>query len=547
MGRLRRRPRGRVVGLSCTAMTAALTVAALMVGSPAQATVASDTFDGVGGGAVPDGPGGEFGCGPPGDPLEITFDVSGVNPHVLDVSLSIDVAHTWMGDLDVRLIAPDGTSHVIFSRVGATTTGPGTTEAECGDSSPLFGNYFFTDLPSGSSFAAAAAATPGDLQIPAGDYRTTTPGGAPGGSQDSLMTPAFAGAELNGIWTLRVVDVGVSEVGEIQAARLFLVTADDEPSLAFAKAAGGIVDGDGNGVDPGDTLTYGFTVTNTGFFPLTDVAVTDPMLDGAVSCGGGPLDPGTSRVCDAVTYELTEDDLDTTIVNTATASAVGPSGDVVEVTATATTPIPPACATPPTTDEPVPSTDEPSTTDEPVPPAATEVSVDTTEPPTATTEAPTATIEEPSVTVGETVSTSDEPVTTDGTTPITESSAPATEAAVPTTEGAQPLGFAGSATWRPRRAGLLRPGQVDPCAVPPTTTPPPVAPPPSVGVAPVGEGGGGNGGGGATGDGRRATGAPPVSGTLPVTGSSPTTMLAAAAAIITGLALASATRRRHNG
>ena len=65
-------------------------------------------------------------------------------------------------------------------------------------------------------------------------------------------------------------------------------------------------------------------VTNTGNVDLVNVAVTDPLLGGAVSCPQTTLSPGESMTCSAG-YTVTQVDLDTgQIANTATVDADDP-------------------------------------------------------------------------------------------------------------------------------------------------------------------------------------------------------------------------------
>ena len=136
-----------------------------------------------------------------------------------------------------------------------------------------------------------------------------------------------------------------------------VTVAAQAPGLALTKTATGIVDGDGNGIDAGDTIGFSFTVTNTGNVALHGVTVSDPMVGGPVSCDGGPLEPGASRSCGPALYVLSDGDLGSTLTNTATATAVAPSGDSVESSATATATIPHACAAPPTSEAPATSED----------------------------------------------------------------------------------------------------------------------------------------------------------------------------------------------
>ncbi|QWF22006.1 DUF11 domain-containing protein [Nocardioides sp. LMS-CY] len=117
------------------------------------------------------------------------------------------------------------------------------------------------------------------------------------------------------------------------------------PEIALDKTASTIVDGDGNGPDAGDTITFGFEVTNTGTVTLdpvtlVDPMLADPMLGGAIACGTGALAPGASRTCTSQTYELTQADVNAGKVdNTATATGTPPSGPSVTDTDSTTTPV----------------------------------------------------------------------------------------------------------------------------------------------------------------------------------------------------------------
>jgi uncharacterized repeat protein (TIGR01451 family) len=116
----------------------------------------------------------------------------------------------------------------------------------------------------------------------------------------------------------------------------------NKPAIELDKTASSINDLDGNGPDAGDTITYGFKVTNTGNAVLRDVTVTDPMFPAGVTCPAATLAPGASFTCTAQTYTLTSGDVDAGRVdNTATAKGTSPTGTVVTDTDSTTTPVVP--------------------------------------------------------------------------------------------------------------------------------------------------------------------------------------------------------------
>ncbi len=115
-----------------------------------------------------------------------------------------------------------------------------------------------------------------------------------------------------------------------------------QPALQLAKSAGAPTDTDGDGmVEAGDTITYTFTVTNTGNVPITAVDVHDDRVTG-MTCPQGPLAPTASVACTADPYVLSPADVDAGgVTNHATATGTDPDdGSVESPPATATSTIP---------------------------------------------------------------------------------------------------------------------------------------------------------------------------------------------------------------
>lgn len=171
----------------------------------------------------------------PGTPRDVTFTVTGV-PAGAPTNVSADmtfggaglaVGHTWVGDVDVTLIAPNGDSHVLYASTGATTP------TAAGDSSDLSGPYNFTDSAMGTNWWAAAFAAGATAVVPPGDYRTTQAGPQASTSNSPVtdMTPAFSGvADANGTWTMRFTDNAAGDTGAVMAANLTIDAGGGPPA-----------------------------------------------------------------------------------------------------------------------------------------------------------------------------------------------------------------------------------------------------------------------------------------------------------------------------
>lgn len=78
----------------------------------------------------------------------------------------------------------------------------------------------------------------------------------------------------------------------------------------------------------GETISYSFTVANTGNTTLTEVSVEDPRVSG-IAPASATLAPGEEQVFTAAPYTVTQADMNAGVVsNTATASGTSPTGEV---------------------------------------------------------------------------------------------------------------------------------------------------------------------------------------------------------------------------
>ena len=179
------------------------------------------TFTGTNTGAIVDGTGTAV-CGTPRD---VQFNVTGFPGPVGSTSVSFTMSpqHGYAGDLRVTLLAPDGTSHLLFARIG-------TNPADAvGDNANFDGTYVFNDVATGDLWAAAASSNGTGFDIPPGSYRAQAAGpfatDNPGPAFTS-MNAVFVNvptANVNGTWTLRFEDCAASDTGTVSAAALTLV------------------------------------------------------------------------------------------------------------------------------------------------------------------------------------------------------------------------------------------------------------------------------------------------------------------------------------
>ena len=112
----------------------------------------------------------------------------------------------------------------------------------------------------------------------------------------------------------------------------FSACATVQPTIDLDKFLSGNADEDGSGnVSVGDTLTYGFTVTNTGIVTLSAITVVDPLPGlSAINCGGVTILAPAAWVTCTATYTVTLADVTAGfITNTATATGTEPSGPQV--------------------------------------------------------------------------------------------------------------------------------------------------------------------------------------------------------------------------
>ena len=226
---------------------------------------------------------------------------------IADVNVGIWVTHTYRGDVEMQLRAPDGTSVLLIADLGAGADNI---------------NALFDDSAPGPPDSVNHTAPP--------PYYTDHP-----------WTPvqplaAFRGVPLAGDWTLDVCDDAGGDTGTVNQWSLFVetdvVVLDPQAQSALAC--------------PGDTVAYGVNVLNgtatTQPFTLTYTGntwtATGPATTGALASGGEELISFTHEVpvtamagdSDTVTFTATG-----TVTNSATATttstAVAGWGDLAQM------------------------------------------------------------------------------------------------------------------------------------------------------------------------------------------------------------------------
>ncbi len=176
--------------------SATLTVQALATAS----TVSSTTVT-----AIPDAT-----TADPGAAVEVPFLVSGVTGNIGEVQFSIYLTHTYVGDLDVSLVAPDGTTVILSKNSGlAPTISP--TGAAFGTSCGTYVVY--------SDLGTASINTQISPPAIVGTFRPFAP------------LDAFSGKAPNGTWKLRLQDFGPGDVGTFQCGTLTVKPFASGPSL----------------------------------------------------------------------------------------------------------------------------------------------------------------------------------------------------------------------------------------------------------------------------------------------------------------------------
>lgn len=269
--------------------------AALLAGLAWLIPAQAQTFAGSNLGPIPDA----SGAGPLsyGAPRDIRFNVGAMPGSVFSVTVEFRANHTFVGDLKVQLVAPDGRVHLLMERTGATTASGCGYQADLGDANLLR----FGDGAGSTNWWAATNV--GNGIVAAGSYFTAPPGGEgvaalppPTSTNDVVRTALPAG-----VWTLRFEDGCAGDVGAVTSANLIItpwgrdrpvtdVNGDSGPGTLRALLSDAL---------PGDVIRFssGGTVALLTRLPVipSGVTIVGPGAD-QLSIAG----PGTTRILETV-------------------------------------------------------------------------------------------------------------------------------------------------------------------------------------------------------------------------------------------------------
>jgi subtilisin-like proprotein convertase family protein len=130
----------------------------------------------------------------------LNFTVNGTTTDV-DVA-TMNITHTWQGDVDISLSRPGGALVPIFT--------------DCGGSDDNFTNVIISDEGVAPTCTSNGSAHTGTLR------------GAPNGVPSATVMTAFDGVASAGIWTLSIFDDYLGDIGTLTS---WGIRADGPPPL----------------------------------------------------------------------------------------------------------------------------------------------------------------------------------------------------------------------------------------------------------------------------------------------------------------------------
>lgn len=216
--------------------------------------------------------------------VDIPITVSDFGP-VGDINVHVRLNHTFDGDLQLRLVAPDGTIVDLANNRGGAGDNYGTGANDCSGVPTVFDDS--------AAIAISAGAAPFN-----GSFRPETP------------LSALNGKEMNGIWKLRVTDRATLDQGsigcvvlEIRKQLFFCCGIPGTPLVEAAPPPVLVTECGSNGAaDPGEVVTMSFPLKNIGSGLTTNLNATLQSSGGITALSGpqsygvvSPIGPAVSR------------------------------------------------------------------------------------------------------------------------------------------------------------------------------------------------------------------------------------------------------------
>ncbi|MGB7069243.1 MAG: M36 family metallopeptidase [Pyrinomonadaceae bacterium] len=227
--------------------------------------------------------------------VEIPINVPDTGP-VADVNVSFRLNHTFDGDLEIALVAPDGTSVSLANNRGGGGNDFGTGANDCSGVLTKFDD-------------SAAGPISGGSAPFAGTFRPESP------------LSGLTGSQMNGTWKLRISDQGALDVGTVGCVQLelseqfyFCCGVAGDPVIDEVPPAILLAEGNSpanNAPDPGEIVTMDFPFANVGSGPTTNLVATLQPGGGVLTPSGpqsyGRLVPGEPAVARPFTFEVSRD------------------------------------------------------------------------------------------------------------------------------------------------------------------------------------------------------------------------------------------------
>lgn len=153
---------------------------------------------------------------------------SGPNGVVTDMSATLAIDHTWVGDLVVKVVAPDNTVLTLVSRPGFAETADDGTGC-CGDSSDMSATAPVTFINGGATSGEDMGATITGTQIVCQDDGLCDYAPAPDTGPGTDFND-FIGMDAAGTWQICVGDSAGGDTGQIAPGTALNITAVIPPA-----------------------------------------------------------------------------------------------------------------------------------------------------------------------------------------------------------------------------------------------------------------------------------------------------------------------------